>query len=85
MWELNPRRPGHDRLGLVGPCPRAGRHLAACLARPGHRADPRRPRGGLLREALRLLPDGKPLDYEELERWTRVGSERGMRFRKGER
>jgi hypothetical protein len=29
--------------------------------------------------------DGKPLDYEELERWTRVGCERGMRFRKGER
>jgi hypothetical protein len=29
--------------------------------------------------------DGKPLDYEALERWTRVGYERGMRFRKGER
>jgi hypothetical protein len=29
--------------------------------------------------------DGKPLDYAELERWTRVGYERGMRFRKGER
>jgi hypothetical protein len=29
--------------------------------------------------------DGKPLDFEELERWTRVGYERGMRFRKGER
>jgi hypothetical protein len=29
--------------------------------------------------------DGKPLDYEELERWTRVGFERGMRSRKGER
>jgi hypothetical protein len=29
--------------------------------------------------------DGKPLDYEELERWTRVGFERGTRFRKGER
>jgi hypothetical protein len=27
----------------------------------------------------------KPLDYAELERWTRVGYERGMRFRKGER
>jgi hypothetical protein len=25
------------------------------------------------------------LDYEALERWTRVGFERGMRFRKGER
>ena len=28
---------------------------------------------------------GKPLDFDELERWTRVGYERGMRFRKGER
>jgi hypothetical protein len=29
--------------------------------------------------------DGKLLDFEELERWTRVGYERGMRWRKGER
>jgi hypothetical protein len=29
--------------------------------------------------------DGKPLDYEELERWTRVGYERGMRSCKGAR
>jgi hypothetical protein len=29
--------------------------------------------------------DGKPMDYDELERWTRTGYERGMRFRKGER
>jgi hypothetical protein len=29
--------------------------------------------------------DGKPLDYDELERWTLVGYERGMRSRKGER
>lgn len=29
--------------------------------------------------------DGKPLDFEALERWTRVGYERGIRFRKGER
>src|SRR5512133_339770 len=29
--------------------------------------------------------DGKPLDFEALERWTRVGFERGTRFRKGER
>jgi hypothetical protein len=29
--------------------------------------------------------DGKPLDYTDLERWTRVGYERGMRSRKGER
>jgi hypothetical protein len=29
--------------------------------------------------------DGAPLDYEALERWTRVGFERGMKSRKGER
>jgi hypothetical protein len=29
--------------------------------------------------------DGKPLDFEALERWTRTGYERGMRFRNGER
>jgi hypothetical protein len=29
--------------------------------------------------------DGKPLDYKELERWTRVGYERGMKWRQGER
>jgi hypothetical protein len=28
---------------------------------------------------------GKPLDYSELERWTRVGYERGMASRRGER
>jgi hypothetical protein len=29
--------------------------------------------------------DGKPPDFDELERWTRIGYERGIRFRKGER
>jgi hypothetical protein len=29
--------------------------------------------------------DGRPFDFDELERWTRVGYERGMRWRKGER
>jgi hypothetical protein len=29
--------------------------------------------------------DGKPLDFKALERWTRVGYERGMRSRRGER
>src|SRR5687767_9895406 len=28
---------------------------------------------------------GFPLDHDELERWTRIGYERGMRSRKGER
>ena len=36
---------------------------------------------------LILAGDGRglPFDYDELERWTRVGFERGMRSRKGER
>jgi hypothetical protein len=29
--------------------------------------------------------DRKPLDYDELERWTRVGYERGTKARHGER
>ena len=29
--------------------------------------------------------NGTPLDYDELERWTRVGFERGTRSRNGER
>ena len=29
--------------------------------------------------------DGKPFDFNELERWTRVGFERSTRFPKGER
>jgi hypothetical protein len=28
---------------------------------------------------------GLPFDYDELERWTQVGYERGMRSLKGER
>jgi hypothetical protein len=36
---------------------------------------------------LILAGDGRglPFDYNELERWTRVGYERGIRSRKGER
>jgi hypothetical protein len=29
--------------------------------------------------------EGKPLDYDALERWTRVGYERAVRSRRGER
>lgn len=29
--------------------------------------------------------NGKPLDYGELERWTRAGSERGTASQRGER
>jgi hypothetical protein len=36
-------------------------------------------------EGAEPLSRGLPMDYDELERWTRVGYERGMRSRKGER
>jgi hypothetical protein len=42
------------------------------------------PQGSLDHGAVRG-GNGTPLDYDELERWTRVGYERGMRSRKGER
>jgi hypothetical protein len=29
--------------------------------------------------------NGKPLDYDELDRWARIGYERGIRSPKGER
>jgi hypothetical protein len=29
--------------------------------------------------------EGKPMDYDALERWTRVGFERGMTMWRGER
>jgi hypothetical protein len=28
---------------------------------------------------------GLPMDYDELDRWTRIGFERGMAMRRGER
>jgi hypothetical protein len=42
----------------------------------------------LIAAGMLILADGGrglPLDYDALERWTRVGYERGMRSRKGER
>jgi hypothetical protein len=47
------------------------------------RRDDRVGRAGMLIKAAGH--DGKPLDDDELERWTRVGYELGMRFRQGER
>jgi hypothetical protein len=41
----------------------------------------------LIGAGMLILAGGRgfPLDYDEPERWTRVGYERGMRSRKGER
>jgi hypothetical protein len=51
--------------------------------RPGHPCGHERIAAGLL--ILAGGGRGIPLDYDELERWTRVGYEGGVRSRKGER
>jgi hypothetical protein len=61
----------------------AGRHCWVLVRLPG-------PHVGyeLIGAWMLILAGGGrafPLDYDELERWTRVGYERGMRLRKGER
>jgi hypothetical protein len=51
-------------------------------------ADDLRSRAELIGAGMLILAGGGrgfPLDYDELERWTRIGYERGMRSRKGER
>jgi hypothetical protein len=61
----------------------AGIEAGAWLAWPAHHVGHELVAAGML--IMAGGRDGKPLDYDELERWTRVGYERGMRFRKGER
>jgi hypothetical protein len=59
-------------------CPRPGRHDTR-LQDDGHE---------LIEAGMLILAGGGrglPLDYDELERWTRVGFERGTRSRHGER
>jgi hypothetical protein len=51
-------------------------------------ADDLRSRAELIGAAMLILAGGGrgfPPNYDELERWTRVGYERGLRSRKGER
>jgi hypothetical protein len=51
-------------------------------------ADDLRSRAELIGAGMLILAGGGrgfPLDYDELERWTRIGYERGRRSRKGER
>jgi hypothetical protein len=51
-------------------------------------ADDLRSRAELIGAGMLILAGGGPrfpLDYDELERRTRIGYERGMRSRKGER
>ena len=58
--------------------------FASSLSKTPHTPEP------MWRASNRMLimadgGDGEPLDYTELERWTRVGFERGMASRRGER
>ncbi|MGH3340935.1 MAG: hypothetical protein ACRDPL_19175, partial [Propionibacteriaceae bacterium] len=74
-------------LAVVG-CHFAGLNSQACRQLPWY-ASPATAVGYELIGAgmLILAGDGRglPFDYDALERWTRVGYERGMRSRKGER
>jgi hypothetical protein len=62
---------------------------AACITAGSWYASPATHVGyELIGAAMLILAgggNGVPLNYGELERWTRVGFERGMRSRKGER
>lgn len=77
--ELRQIADGHDDVLAEA----AGISAGAWYARPATR------RGFELVAAGMLIMagghDGKPMDFVALERWTRAGYERGLRFRKGER
>jgi hypothetical protein len=61
----------------------AGIEAGAWYARPSTHASYDLVAAGML--IMVAGHEGKPLDYDELQRWTRVGYERGMRSRKGGR
>jgi len=61
---------------------------AGSKARAGHRWPSTHAGHKLIAAGMLIITgggNGTLLDYDELERWTRVGNERGMRSRKGER
>jgi hypothetical protein len=60
----------------------AGIEAGAWFARPSTHAGYELVAVGML--IMASGHEGKPLDYDELERWTRVGYEREMRLLKGE-
>jgi hypothetical protein len=84
----------HSMKGLlqVSPEVSAGEqlgHSSVSMWRVLHRGSPAAGDVGHLVAAGMLFLEGNgrglPFDYDELERWTRVGYERGMRSRMGER
>jgi len=79
IGELRELADGHDEVLAEAAGITAGSWYAWPSTRPGYE---------LVAAGLLIMAgghNGKPLDFEALEHWTRVGYERGMRFRKGER
>ena len=77
--ELRETAAGRDHILAEAAGIEAGSWYANPAARVGHE---------LIAAGMLILAgggNGEPLDYGELERWTRVGYERGMRSWKGER
>jgi len=60
----------------------AGIQAGSWYASPSTRAGYELVAAGML--IMAAHHDDKPMDYEALERWTRIGYERGMRSRRGE-
>jgi hypothetical protein len=77
--ELRELADGHDEVLAETADITAGSWYASPATHPGYELIA----AGMLIAAAGC--DGKPLNYYELERWTRVGYERGMRSSKGER
>jgi hypothetical protein len=77
--ELRQLADGHDEVLAEAAGISAGAWYAWPATRPGFE---------LVAAGMLIMAgghDSKPFDFEALERWTRVGYERGMRSRKGER
>jgi hypothetical protein len=77
--ELREIAGGHDHVFAEAAGITAGSWYAWPSTRPGYE---------LVAAGMLIMAgghDGNPLDYDALERWSRVGFERGMRSRKGER
>ena len=76
--ELRKIAAGHDEVLTEAAGITAGAWFASPATHLGHE---------LIAAGMLILAAGglgKPLDYEELERWTRVGYERGMAWRRSQ-
>ena len=76
--ELRRLAAGHDEMLAEAAGITAGAWYASPATHVGHE---------LIAAGMLILAAGglgRPLDYGELERWTRIGYERGMAIRRGE-